>query len=157
MSTSSQSKATSTTAVLALAAALTALVSNALPIGDRDVAAVEVIGMPLPAPSQLVWLESGAGQASDTLTVPDGKVLVITGLTSTNEPVGYCTLIIDGVNRSVRMGERWENVSSGGRAMTAVRNHTMTLDSGIILQAGRTVQLAASADWDWMFGYFADA
>jgi hypothetical protein len=124
------------------------------PSSARDVSAIEVVSDP--HPRDFVWLEAGAS-ASPVFTVPAEKIMVITGVASIGSPLGGCNIIIDGVSRGLSTGQKWETTLNGGTSMAALANSTFTFANGIPLQAGQTVQLGASADIDWLFGYLVDA
>ena len=136
------------------AVGIAAVLAGAAPIrataGDRDVQAVEQVNTP--AARDLICLAGYGNQASSLLTVPAGKILVLTGALDSGDPSGSVEIEIDGsIGVGFRMGQWWGGSSAAHDAST------LTFATGLPLSAGQTVLVKPSSGNDLLFGYFADA
>jgi len=112
--------------------------------GAINVAPRQITGQFSPHPSDFVWLEGEDNTASALLTVPAGKILVITGFVSANNGSSDARVYfqIDGITRYVKVGLL--NLNGNGKVQ-------------LTLQAGQTLQIISDQGLDWIFGYWADA
>lgn len=97
-----------------------------------------------PHPRDFIWLEADNSTPSDVLTVPAGKILVITGTSKTEGPSGVRVGIrIDGSVRSFLY-------QTGGISTNFA--------TGVPLTEGQSVRLdTVSSGRAWLHGYYADA
>ncbi|MDB4426378.1 hypothetical protein N9151_00100 [bacterium] len=123
--------------------------------GATNVAPRQITGQFSPHPSDLVWLESyeasPLGYDSPVLTVPAGRILVLTGF-STESATNRASIWIDGVERGF-----YGSGGSGGQG-SGFRNEAMSFSIGVPLAEGQTLQLRRSGyGYAWLHGYWADA
>jgi len=123
--------------------------------GATNVAPRQITGQFSPHPSDFVWLRAELGQPSALLTVPQGRVLVLTGVSaSLTGGINGCysrgtTIEIDG--QAFDFSLVW--ACSTGSAVNRV-----DFQDGIPLVEGQTVRLTnASPPFAWLHGYWADA
>ncbi|MDB4724676.1 hypothetical protein OAF85_00725 [Planctomycetota bacterium] len=126
--------------------------------GATNVAPRQITGQFSPHPSDFVWLEAytagslNSSQSYDSpiITVPAGRILVLTGW-SNNYPGGTARISIDGAERSF--------VGAGGAGNNSANPPTI-LAGGVPLVEGQTLQVRRDPNinrWTWLHGYWADA
>ncbi|MDB4450641.1 hypothetical protein N9109_00790 [bacterium] len=139
--------------VLGLVAGFTPQVTQ-LP-GATNIAPRQITGQFSPHPSDLVCLESfndgnSSGYDSPTITVPAGRILVLTGFTGgATFYLSSARIDIDGVTRDFYYG-------SG----SDYKNTSMIFAGGVPLVEGQTLQLKKTGQaygHTWLHGYWADA
>lgn len=123
--------------------------------GATNVAPRQITGQFSPHPSDFVWLESyeasPQGYDSPVLTVPAGRILVLTGF-STESATNRAPIWIDGVER---VFNGWGG--SGGQG-SGFRNEAMSFSIGVPLVEVQTLQLRrANYGYAWLHGYWAAA
>ncbi|MDA8620939.1 hypothetical protein N9L45_01470 [Planctomycetota bacterium] len=89
-----------------------------------------------------------SGFDSPTLTVPAGRIFVLTGVCCSDvEFNGSATIAIDGVDRRFEL-----------RRGNDFRNDAMIFSGGVPLVGGQTIQVRrGSSGYTWLHGYWADA
>ena len=104
----------------------------------------QITGQFSPHPGDFVWLEGENNTASALLTVPAGKILVITGFAAASgtPPDARVYFQVDGNTRFVLASLL--NLQGNGKVQ-------------LTLQAGQTLKILPDEGLDWIFGYWADA
>ena len=112
--------------------------------GATNAAPRQITGQFSPHPSDFVWLEGEDNTASALLTVPAGKILVITGFAAANAPSSDARVYyqVDGTTSLFKANLM--NLQGNGKVQ-------------LTLQAGQTLQIIPDEGLDWIFGYWADA
>ena len=126
--------------------------------GAINVAPRQITGQFSPHPSDFVWLHADPSQSSPLLTVPQGKILVLTGLSSdqltgTSQAYSKVDLEIDGV----AFPFQFLRVKYYSETATAL-SQNVDFHNGVPLTEGQTVQLTGmQGSFAWLHGYWADA
>ena len=119
--------------------------------GAINVAPRQITGQSSPHPRDFVWLRADPSQASDILVVPQGKILVLTGISS-DKSFCTCERRVDLVIDSNAFGFTL-NASGTQRGYV----NPVDFHSGIPLVWGQSVQLAGvSHGFAWLHGYWAN-
>lgn len=119
--------------------------------GATNIAPRPIAGQSSPHPRDFVWLRADPSQASDILVVPQGKILVLTGISS-DKSFCYCDRRVDLVIDSNAFGFTLNHGGSDRGYVNPVDFH-----SGIPLVRGQSVQLAGvSHGFAWLHGYWAN-
>ena len=120
-----------------------------------QVAPRQATGLFSPHPSQLVHLSAKSGSSgydSPAITVPPGKILVLTGVTVTAaHSVAVVSIDGEAAEFSFRTGDEYDGLAE---------NSPILFGSGVPITEGQTVQVLRHVNgngFTWAFGYWADA
>lgn len=111
-------------------------------------------------PRDFIWLHAEPSQPSALLTVPAGKILVLTGLSSDQVTNGGQNNTLHGVNLEIDgvafpfelLAVRFDPIS------VYATQQTVEFHNGIPLIEGQTVRLTdVTGLFVWLHGYWADA